>query len=61
MRNVIFWASALTFVLQSCVAPRSVLNSGKVTPKDNFAAGWQYAGNISTAPLSKATELVQLS
>ncbi|MEY4330368.1 MAG: hypothetical protein RL609_1116, partial [Bacteroidota bacterium] len=61
MRNVIFWASALTFVLQSCVAPRSVLNSGKVTPKDNFAAGWQYAGNISTAPLSKATELVNLN
>ena len=61
MRNVIFWASALTFVLQSCVAPRSVLNSGKVTPKENFAAGWQYAGNISTAPLSKATELVNLN
>ena len=52
---------ALVLVLQSCVAPRSVLNSGKVTPKDNFAAGWQYAGNISTAPIDKATELIDLN
>lgn len=51
----------LIAVMQSCVAPRSVLNSGKVTPKDNFAAGWQYAGNVSTAPLQKATELVGLN
>lgn len=51
----------LIAVMQSCVAPRSVLNSGKVTPKDNFAAGWQYAGNISTAPLKKATDLVDLN
>jgi hypothetical protein len=51
----------LIAVMQSCVAPRSVLNSGKVTPKDNFAAGWQYAGNVSTAPLQKATELVDLN
>ncbi|MEY3598209.1 MAG: hypothetical protein RL521_631 [Bacteroidota bacterium] len=51
----------LVAVMQSCVAPRSVLNSGKVTPKDNFAAGWQYAGNVSTAPLQKATELVDLN
>lgn len=51
----------LIALMQSCVAPRSVLNSGKVTPKDNFAAGWQYAGNVSTAPLQKATELVGLN
>ncbi len=61
MGKMIVWASACVLVLQSCIAPRSVLNSGKVTPKDNFAAGWQYAGNISTAPIQRAKELIGLN
>jgi hypothetical protein len=45
--------------LQSCIAPRSVINSGKVTPKGNVAIGIQYSGNISTAPIGAIKSVVK--
>jgi len=35
-------------VLASCVAPRVISNSGKVTPKGNFVGGYHTSYNIST-------------
>jgi hypothetical protein len=52
MNNRILSIAILLFALQSCIAPRSVINSGKVTPKGNFAVGIQYSANVSTAPLN---------
>ncbi|HRG58498.1 MAG TPA: hypothetical protein PK323_06030 [Bacteroidia bacterium] len=34
--------------VSSCVAPRVISNSGKVTPKGNFSAGYHTSYNIST-------------
>ena len=48
----------VVFFLNSCVPPRSIINSGKVTPKGNFTAGVQVVANISTAPIKSAGELV---
>jgi hypothetical protein len=43
---MLFLFSVLT--LASCVAPRVISNSGKVTPKGNFAGGYHTSYNIST-------------
>jgi hypothetical protein len=42
------WSLFILLCFASCVAPRVVSNSGKVTPKGNFAAGYHTSYNIST-------------
>jgi len=42
----------LSIVLFSCTAPRSVIHSGKVTPKGQFRVGTDFRGNISTSTAS---------
>jgi hypothetical protein len=59
MNNRILSIAILLFALQSCIAPRSVINSGKVTPKGNFAVGIQYSANVSTAPLNSVKNVVK--
>ncbi len=44
----------LLFMLASCNAPRSILQSGKVLPKGQFRGGINYTFNISTAPIEKS-------
>ena len=39
-------------LVSGCTAPRSVIHSGKVTPKGEFKAGFNYSGNIATQPLA---------
>jgi hypothetical protein len=43
---IVFVLSILS--LASCVAPRVISNSGKVTPKGNFSGGYHTSYNIST-------------
>lgn len=47
MRLILIIASA--FLIQSCIAPRGVIESGKVTEKGHFKAGYSNQTNISTA------------
>lgn len=58
MKKYIGSICVLAILAQGCIAPRSVVNSGKVTPKGNFVAGVQMIGNVSTAPINKGKEIV---
>jgi hypothetical protein len=40
----------------SCTAPRSVIHSGKVTPKGEFKAGGDLIGNVATQPIRAISE-----
>ncbi|KAA9339978.1 hypothetical protein [Adhaeribacter soli] len=51
----IFLISAL-LLASSCTAPRSVIHSGKVTPKGEFKAGANFSGNIATQPIAALSE-----
>ena len=46
------------FTVSSCVAPRVISNSGKVTPKGNFVAGYHASYNISTQAASSVKNLL---
>src|SRR5918993_549169 len=45
----------LLFV-SGCTAPRSVIHSGKVTPKGEFKVGTDYAFNVATQPIGAVTD-----
>ncbi len=45
----ILYLIAITLLLFSCAAPRSVTNSGKVTPYKQFKFGSNFSGNISSS------------
>lgn len=47
---------AALFFAASCTAPRSVIHSGKVTPKGEFKAGANFSGNVATQPISALSE-----
>jgi hypothetical protein len=51
-KTIVF--SALAAALCSCSGSRSVLNSGKVLPKDQMRFGKNYTINISTSPISQS-------
>lgn len=59
MKNTILWLPLIVLIMQSCIAPRSVTNSGKVTPKNNIAVGVNYVGNVSTAPIKEIKNIIQ--
>jgi hypothetical protein len=42
-----------------CTAPRSVIHSGKVTPKGQFKAGFNMGGNIATEPLGQIDDITE--
>ncbi|WP_400192045.1 hypothetical protein [Hymenobacter sp. B81] len=46
-------------LLAACTAPRSVIHSGKVTPRGEFRAGGNMGFNIGTAAIGKATGAVK--
>lgn len=57
LKQVLFFLS-IVFAMSSCVAPRVISNSGKVTPKGNFVAGYHASYNISTQAASAVKNLV---
>lgn len=48
MKTVHLFFLFLMAIMSSCVAPRVISNSGKVTPKGNFSGGYHTSYNIST-------------
>ncbi|RAK65752.1 hypothetical protein [Hymenobacter edaphi] len=46
---------ALLLAVGACSAPRSIISSGKVTPKGQFKAGGNLGFNIGTASIGKIT------
>lgn len=49
----------LVTILFSCTAPRSITQSGKVTPHKYFKVGGDYLFNFSTAPVSSAYKNIE--
>lgn len=48
MKKQLIFLMFTMVILASCVAPRVISNSGKVTPKGNFSGGYHTSYNIST-------------
>ena len=57
MRPFIYFIFAL-FIFSSCTTPRSVLNSGKVVPKNTVRGGINYTFNVATSPISKSATAI---
>ncbi|WP_224996527.1 hypothetical protein [Cesiribacter sp. SM1] len=51
--------AALLTAMASCTAPRSIINSGKVTAPGQFKVGFNYGGNIATEPLSELDDIAR--
>ncbi len=45
--------------VSGCTAPRSVIHSGKVTPKGQFKAGFNVGANIATEPLGQIDDVTE--
>ena len=48
----------LCLLLTGCTAPRSMMDSGKVTPKHQLKIGASYSANVPTQTIKNATELI---
>ncbi len=42
-----------------CTAPRSIINSGKVTAPGQFKVGFNYGGNIASEPISQLDDVAR--
>jgi hypothetical protein len=52
-------ASLLLMLAASCTAPRTIIASGKVTPKGAFKAGFNTGFNIATAPVAEIDDITK--
>lgn len=55
------WIFGLLVSVSSCVAPRAITNSGKVTPKGNWVVATNQTYNIATAPAGKVASAVDIN
>lgn len=56
------WQSAVVVVLAllaGCTAPRSVIQSGRVTPHGEFKVGANFGGNLSTEPIGQLKDVAE--
>jgi len=60
MKNYI-WFLGLLVSVSSCVAPRAITNTGKVTPKGNWVVAGNQTYNIATAPALKVASAVDIN
>ncbi len=60
MKNYV-WIFGLLVSVSSCVAPRAITNSGKVTPKGNWIVAGNQTYNIATAPALKVASAVDIN
>ena len=60
MKNYI-WFLGLLISVSSCVAPRAITNTGKVTPKGNWIMATNQTYNIATAPAVKVASAVDIN
>lgn len=51
------WILVLLISAASCTAPRSVIHSGKVTPKGQFKTGVNFGGNVASEPLGQLDDV----
>ena len=58
MRHYV-WVIALLLFAAGCTAPRSIIHSGKVTPKGQFKAGVNFGGNVASEPLSQLDDITK--
>ena len=54
------WIFGLLVSISSCVAPRAITNSGKVTPKGNWVVATNQTYNIATAPALKVASAADI-
>lgn len=55
------WIFGLLVSVSSCVAPRAITNTGKVTPKGNWVVATNETYNIATAPALKVASAVDIN
>jgi hypothetical protein len=55
------WIFGLLVSVSSCVAPRAITNSGKVTPKGNWVVATNQTYNIATAPAEKVASALDVN
>lgn len=55
------WIFALLVSISSCVAPRAITNSGKVTPKGNWVVATNKTYNIASAPAVKVASAIDIN
>src|SRR5918993_4003452 len=55
--NPLFILASFLLIVSGCTAPRSVIHSGKVTPKGEFKVGTDYAFNVATQPIGAAADV----
>ena len=55
------WIFGLLVSVSSCVAPRAITNSGKVTPKGNWVVATNQTYNIATAPAGKVASALDVN
>lgn len=60
MKNYV-WIFGLLISASSCVAPRAITNSGKVTPKGNWVVSTNQTYNIATAPAGKVASALDIN
>lgn len=53
------WVLVLVGSVVGCTAPRSIINSGKVTAPGQFRAGFNVGGNVATSPLSQLDDITE--
>ena len=60
MKNYV-WIFGLLISASSCVAPRAITNSGKVTPKGNWVVATNQTYNIAAAPAGKVASALDIN
>lgn len=55
LRSIIFISIVCTYA-SGCIAPRSIMDSGKVTPKNQIKVGASYSANIPTQTIKNVVE-----
>lgn len=52
-------AALAAFVVVGCTAPRSVINSGKVTTQGQVRVGVNFGGNLATSPMGQLDDIAK--
>ena len=57
IRPLTYFLASL-FIFSACTTPRSVLNSGKVVPKNTVRGGINYTFNVATSPIAQSAKAI---
>lgn len=59
INNPVYWTLILLLLAAGCTAPRSIINSGRVTAPGQVKVGFNYGGNIASEPLSELDDIAK--